>query len=389
MTFTRTSLGLLAAVTATTVFAAPAVASPSAPAAAPAPAPAQSGPVVGPGSPIRVPVEGAEKDENNRYLESGMCSLGVPGTLTDPETGESKEVILTAGHCIVQTDDGAEFGMPKMEDTAYVPTADGDVPLGVVDVASFDLSGESEHGYADANYNANDYAILELAPGVTPTSLSDSRDEFGRSHGEPVQITGIRDYKALERGEVSVDNFGEPICTDGARTGRQCGYQIFRAKNGVWTVVIRLGKGDSGGSAFNPETGEFIGVNSMAVGPFNRIQPADAALEEAYGIPDGQVNDYFTPTENTAEHSDTRTMGDDTRYQLGKAVVEPALEQAGANARDKAYEYLPEQVADAAVDVADKSYAATQDALGLNGGDGSSVVGDAMDALGISAIPGP
>ena len=393
MTLTRTSVGLLTAIAAasTVAIAAPATAvplNPLLPAQPEAPVQSPAQPVVGPGSPIRVPVDGAVPDDNGRYLESGMCSVGVPGTLTDPETGASKDVILTAGHCIIQTDDGAAAGLPKMDDTAYVPTAQGDVPLGTVDVASFDLSGESEHGFLDGSFNADDFAILDLAPGITPTSLSDSRDEFGRSHGEPVRITGIRDYPALERGEISVDNFGEPICTDGARTGRQCGYQIFRAKNGVWTAVIRLGKGDSGGSAFNPETGEFIGVNSMAIGPLNRIQPADSALEEAYGIPDGQVNDYFTPAQGTEQHSGTRTMGDDTRYMYAKTIVEPALLEAGTAARESAYEYLPEPVADAAVDVADQSYAATREALGLNPGQSGSVIGDVMDAAGISAIPG-
>ena len=123
-------------------------------------------------------------------------------------------------------------------------------------------------------------------------------------------MTGVVDYSELQPGEVSVDNFGQPICSDGSRTGRNCGVQIFRVRNGVW-AISHLDKGDSGGNAYDPRTNQVIGVNSMAIGPVSRYQPADQALQDAYGIEDGKVNEHFQVEESTEPHSEFRTIGQD------------------------------------------------------------------------------
>ena len=108
-----------------------------------------------------------------------------------------------------------------------------------------------------------------------------------------MQLTGIRDYRTLRPGEYSVDNFGQPICKDGATTGRSCGRQIARGRDTVYSVGVAAEMGDSGGVNFDPRDGAVIGISHGVIGPLFVSQAADRALEDAYGIPDGQVNQAF------------------------------------------------------------------------------------------------
>ncbi|WP_150114466.1 hypothetical protein [Corynebacterium oculi] len=127
-------------------------------------------------------------------------------------------------------------------------------------------------------FNSPDWGTVELEPGVTTTRLSDSVDMYGNSHGEPVELTGVRDYEDLGFWEVSADNFGQPICKDGNTSGRSCGVQLFRTQNGVWSAGLNYQNGDSGGVNFDPETGEALGVTSMGFGTIGRAQPIDLAI---------------------------------------------------------------------------------------------------------------
>ena len=68
-------------------------------------------------------------------------------------------------------------------------------------------------------------------------------------------------------------------------------------------------QGDSGGVNFDPNDGAVIGVTSMVLGPLGKAQPADRIIEDAYGIPDGHVNDAFTITNSTAPRADFTTSG--------------------------------------------------------------------------------
>ncbi len=126
-------------------------------------------------------------------------------------------------------------------------------------------------------------------------------------------LTGVRDYPDLAFWEASADNFGQPICKDGNTGGRACGTQLFRTQNGIWSFGLNYENGDSGGVNFDPETGEALGVTSMGFGPIGRAQPVDLAIEEGYGIPDGQVNEYFALPESTEPADPTRTQADDVQ----------------------------------------------------------------------------
>ncbi|MFD5868904.1 hypothetical protein ACFWGD_09875 [Corynebacterium sp. NPDC060344] len=290
-------------------------------------APAAAGAItVGPGSPIRMPEPGAVVD-GGRHVQTGMCSTSVPGTVTDAD-GTRHRVLITAGHCVNK--EGHEQ-LPKSSGVIYAPTHDGDVRIGEVGPAAFPIPDPNDAGanqnVLDSSFNGSDYAFIELDDDIDATSISYSVDENGAAGGEGVQMTGVVDYRELRPGEVAVDNFGQPICSDGARTGRNCGVQVFRVRNGVW-AVSNLGKGDSGGNAYDPRTNEVIGINSMAVGPVSRYQPADQALQDAYGIEDGKVNEHFQVEESTAPHSDFRTIGQDMAADEAWAAENQPAEQA-------------------------------------------------------------
>lgn len=273
-----------------------------------APAGAATALTVGPGDPIRSPMP-ENTFENNRWVGAPMCSASVPGTIVD-QSGNSKNVLLTAGHCVNTSSDIPT--LPAVTGDVYAPTRAGDVKIGHAGPHAFTIPADGTEvvDIFDA-LNGSDYGFIELEPGVAGTSISTSTDENGSATSEGVQMVGIVDYPALQMGEVAFDNFGQPICKDGNRTGRTCGVQLLRGRNGVWSVMT-LDHGDSGGNAFNPVTREVIGVNSMVLGPFARVAPADVAVEDAYGVPDGQVNEKFKITDSTAPRSDEyRTLGED------------------------------------------------------------------------------
>lgn len=280
--------------------------------------------VVGPGDPIRTPMEFSPWD-GYRYINSPMCSTGVPGYVTD-RYGQRHRIMLTAGHCL---NDSPAPNVPVVTGEVFVPTEIGDRRIGTAGAHRWELPPEDAGWEAlPEAFNGADYGVIVLDPDVETTSASYSVDEVGRSHGAPVAMTGVKDFPDLPRGEISVDNFGQPICKDGSRTGRGCGTQIFRARNGVWTVGLGVDHGDSGGNAYDPVTNEVIGINSMTLGPVSRVQPADIALEEAYGIPDGQVNSHFQVSDSVAQRDTPyRTVDDDIA-----ADNEYIQEQSGANA---------------------------------------------------------
>ncbi|WP_295629666.1 hypothetical protein [uncultured Corynebacterium sp.] len=302
-------------------------------AVAPTDAPAADSIVVGPGSPIRMPEPDAVVDDG-RHVKTGMCSTAVPGTVTDPE-GNEHRVLITAGHCVNK--EGHE-SLPKSSGVIYAPTHEGDVRIGTVGPASFYMPDPNDTEVTssllrtlDATFNGSDYAFIMLDDDVEATSISQSVDENGVSGGEGVQITGVVDYRELQPGEVSIDNLGRPICSDGSRSGRNCGVQIFRARNGVWAISY-LNNGDSGGNAYDPTTNQAIGINSMAIGPVSRYQTTDQAIEDAYGIEDGTVNDHFQVEQSTAPQSEFRTIGEDMAAdEAWIAENEPAEAESGSS----------------------------------------------------------
>ena len=263
---------------------------------------------VAPGAPMHLfpPIPAEVPQEIPTEVFTQYCSQGVPGTVILPD-GSRKDVMVTAGHCLW----GIE-GVAEIDPEVYAPLREGRQLIAVRD------QGRAVHPALDDRdpeelrlmYDGDDWATADLVEGVEMTRVADSVDQFGQSHGEPVVLTGVRDYTDLEPWDVSFDNLGQPICKDGQTSGRTCGVQVLRSSNGLWYLGLALG-GDSGGVNFDPQTGEALGVTSMSVyGVVGRAQPLDVALEEAYGIPDGQVNDYFALPDSTAEHSDMLTLSE-------------------------------------------------------------------------------
>lgn len=252
---------------------------------------------VAPGAPTRLLAD-YSIDGLPEATFDGLCTQGPNGTLRLPD-GSERNVMITAAHCTVTVYDHKPF-----KPGVYLPTQSGNILLG----KNHSTSGFKEYRGYDVgefvrlNLNAGDWSVVELEPGFIQSRVSHSRTSNGESNGEPVVMTGVKDYRRLAPHEVSFDNFGQPICKDGAVSGRSCGTQILRTNNGVWSYGMSYVFGDSGGNNFDPRTGEVIGVTSMSFLQFDRAQPVDYALETAYGIPDGEVNSHFTLAESTAPH---------------------------------------------------------------------------------------
>lgn len=231
------------------------------------------------------------------------CSQGPSGTVRT-RTGEIIPVMVTAGHCI---DDftGAEKASPEI----FVDTPDkGFQRIGLRDKVGRPNDDAPIEWLVDDMLNSFDWGTVRLDKGVTASRAASSRDEFGKRQSTPVVMTGIKDYPTLVPGQIVLDNFGQPICKDGARTGRSCGTQVARTRNGIWSYGLDYLEGDSGGNNYDPRTREVIGVTSMGLGPLGRTQPADIAIETAYGIPSGQVNQHFQLAESTAVAAPQKTF---------------------------------------------------------------------------------
>lgn len=304
-----------------------------------------------PGAPFRVPASNPPAQaatpwgtQLNVSAErfTVTCSQGPTGTIATP-TGPQR-VMLTASHCVNQLP-----GLPEPSTTITVPISDGYTRIGTRGPNSGPTT--DTHSIADlpAALTEPDWAFVLIDDTVTATNLSHSRDAAGGSAGAPVQLTGIRDYRTLRPGEFSVDNFGQPICKDGATTGRSCGRQIARSRNTIYSLGVAAEMGDSGGVNFDPRDGAVIGTSNGVIGPLFGSQAADRAVESAYGIPDGQVNQAFKIADTTprAEFTTTGTEReriDQDTWELNPGYVPPnpeaelrrAVDEAGQAAHETA-----------------------------------------------------
>ncbi|MDK8449696.1 hypothetical protein [Corynebacterium mastitidis] len=313
------------------------------------------------------------------YDATGTCSQGLPGTVTLPD-GEQRRVMVSAAHCLKGTE-GVEGDVASL----YVPMEEGNRLIALPDRGEKATFTEGDHPL-DPDYwfdTTPDWATADLAPDAEMTRVADSVDQYGRRHGDPVVLTGVRDYRTLSEGEMTFDNLGQPICKDGQTTVRTCGVQLLRTRNGVWFAGLAL-PGDSGGVNFDPVTGEAVGVTSTAGwGLFGRAQPIDVALEEAYDIPDGQVNEYFTLPESTQAHTPMLTFSEDQSLQeqwweenYPEAVIEPEPPQKMEEAHQVAYTNWSAGVGEVTLQ--------TQDALNLLSEDptqAGTVVNNAVDTI--------
>lgn len=271
----------------------------------PATASAQTPAYVAPGAPMRVfPANppATDTDKNGQEVKvppaywMATCSQGPVGTVRLPD-GTLQHVMLTAAHC-VDTLPGA----PQKSNEVKVPVDTGYERIGTVSKSSNVPPASLDLSDIPLTVRSADWAVMLVDDGVGTSNLAQSRDYAGAWQGDPVAITSIRDFRTLAPGEVSVDNFGQPVCKDGATTGRTCGTQLARTRNGVYSTGLHSTYGDSGGINYDPRDGAALGVMSIAlsVGPVDlyKIAPADRIIEDAYGVPDGHVNEVFTPAES-------------------------------------------------------------------------------------------
>ncbi|AQQ14247.1 hypothetical protein CGLAU_01280 [Corynebacterium glaucum] len=325
------SLLVTAAIVAPTTAAAaePALAAPGGPFRVPPKDPPQT--VPSPVGDLKVPPE----------TFAMTCSQGPTGTLTTPD-GKTQRVMLTASHCV-----NTMPGLPEVKGEVFVPLESGYARIG--ERIASNVMPESTYDLSDPILSARtaDWGIVLIDDSVNATRVSFSRDSDGGVYGEPVELTGIRDLPTLQHGEIVFDNFGQPICKDGATSGRSCGTQLARTRNGIYSWDLYYLEGDSGGVNFDPRDGAILGVTSMALGPLGKLQPADRILEDAYGIPDGEVNNYFVLTDSTAPHTafvpsgeesvridaEISAMNPDIQPPDGRAELETATANAQQDAR--------------------------------------------------------
>ena len=279
----------IAATLATACVALGAIGTPTAAAAAPA--------LAAPGAPIAM-----LDDDSDSFTHTARCSQGPVGTVRTPD-GQTKQVMVTAAHCLESKSKTVRpvVFAPVREHGAHGEHA-GNGKVGYPRVGDVDRQrtpfplGNGELMDFYRIIDEPDWATVRLAPGVEASGVSSSVDQKGRGPSAPVAITGVKDYRNLRGDElISFDNAGQPICKDGMRTGRSCGVQMFRTQNFVWHFGVGYESGDSGGINYDPRTGEAVGLSIIGFGPLGNSQQVDRALEDAYGIPDGQVNEAFTP----------------------------------------------------------------------------------------------
>lgn len=259
---------------------------------------------VAPGAPMRIKADLPTPEGAPEEINQAICTNGVPGTVI-LEDGTEKNVMITAAHCVYGIEGDTEEAV-DMKPEVYTPTPEGNKLIG-----HREAGRKVSDGGSPAMLTSPDWATIALEDGVTTSSLADSIDKDGRPSNAPVVITGVRDYPDLKEGEISFDDTGKPICKHGQTTGHTCGVQLFRVKDGIW-YLGHVEQGDSGGIVYDPETGEALGVSSMyLLFVFQRAQTADIAIEEAYGIPDGQVNERFRTPESTEPSNPVRSMAQD------------------------------------------------------------------------------
>ena len=204
--------------------------------------PAANSVTVGPGSPIRMPEPGAAVDDG-RHVKTGMCSTGVPGTVTGRRRAAPRDV--TAATASTRRQPAAD---PPARSS---PTHDGNVRIGE------SARPASPHGREDPA--AGDTAPSRLH--VQRLGLRLHRVD-GRRNGQPVRrrkrrggsggrIVGADSVPrpassttATQAGRGVRGQLRPPHLLRGSRTGRNCGVQVFRVRRRLSGLVP--GQGDSG-----------------------------------------------------------------------------------------------------------------------------------------------
>jgi len=272
--------------------------------------------IAAPGAPLRVRPYDPERpfgpDQPGTYEMTGVhthpetftkvCSQGPIGDVA-LENGGTQRIMLTAGHCVAgTTDQGVLMGQD-----VYAPVRGGYQRVGSVGIVRTINVPSGYDGLSTAARKARtstDWGVVVLDPVAPVDGAAASRDRFGGQPSAPMPLTGVRDFRTLAPGEVRLDNFGQPLCKDGAIGARKCGVQLAYNADTVWSWGLDYAPGDSGGVNFDPSDGHIVGMTSMGIGPLGAAQRADRALEAGYDIPDGEVNEKFTPAAPAGARAD-------------------------------------------------------------------------------------
>lgn len=283
-----------------------------------------------------------------------VCSQGPIGDVA-LDSGGTQRVMLTSGHCVAGlSDQGVLMGQD-----VYAPVRGGYERVGTVGLVQTVNVPSGYDGLSVAARKARtstDWGVVVLDPAVAVDGTAASRNRFGEDPSTPVPLTGVRDYRTLAPGEFRLDNFGQPLCKDGAIGARKCGFQLLYTSDMVWSWGLDYAPGDSGGVNFDPSNGQIVGMTSMGVGPLGAAQRADRAIEAGYGIPDGQVNEKFTPAAPGEKRADFISAAEE------KAEVEQYLRDNNPTfTEEQLTPPTPKQQFDTAV------HAAKQDAAAIAG----------------------
>lgn len=264
--------------------------------------------LLAPGAPFRVLPEqppttirvGNHTISIPEHASAASCSQGFNGTIN------GQLVMLTAGHCFdlsegVDNEPTDVMRTHRVEvsiDASYRPIGTPTNLKPSTDYADVYLPSQ----FFWDTVNTPDWGVVTAAPDTPATRMSFSRDANGHAHGAPRELRYIQDTRNLPYNYFDTSNFGQPICKDGATTGRTCGHQLARSRNSIYSWGLRYEHGDSGGINYDPRDGAVLGVSSMGIGPLGKAQRADRIIEDAFNVPDGKVNEAFTLPDSTAPH---------------------------------------------------------------------------------------
>lgn len=247
----------------------------------------------------------------------GGCSVSHVGTVKNGDS--KKKVAFTAGHC-------AQKG-----DAVY--DKDGNRIGTVTHVVEPDTN----------DINSPDYAVIELDEGTELRGTSKSSGLVTLPH-VPANLTGK--YVSGGEGEnLQFDNFGRPVAKDGATTGRQYGVQLAKTERST-LMIVPVAPGDSGGSVYDPITGDHIGTVSRGNQTFFLLIASNSGED---------VDDYLASNEGdtyTMEGSDPETRPAAPAAGLNLGLIDAVSAIPEAPALPELPNYLPAAPAPAAPDCA-------------------------------------
>jgi hypothetical protein len=185
-------------------------------------------------------IDVVQKINGDRVAASDACTLGVVAV-----TPDGKKVGVIAGHC-------GKTG--EMVAARAIGVQNALVEVGRVQKSS-EPTEVTRNGLPDlADASQPDWAVLSFLDGV------------------PVSNTG----PGVAPTAVGRARVGDPVCSVGRTSGRQCGKVIDVVGNRIQTTVSRR-PGDSGSSLIRTTDGAALGIASLG-----QVKPVDGVDESTF-----------------------------------------------------------------------------------------------------------